>query len=212
RGGGYARDVPKEAWKPFKEKISEARIYLEKHKHLSDIDPHWYEQMIIIAMAQGWRKDAFYELMDEALLKHPKFYEIYFKAIGYLLPKWRGSVAEIEKFADYATKKSRAHEGNGMYARIYWYASQIEFGHKLFTKSNARWKQMKKGIDDVLKHYPDQWNINNFAVFSCLARDKQMTKKLMDMMQGEPIMTAWKKDELYTYCDKWTKKKRVASK
>ncbi|MES9969969.1 MAG: hypothetical protein ABW092_08020, partial [Candidatus Thiodiazotropha sp.] len=36
RGGGYARDVPKEAWKPFKEKISEARIYLEKYKHLSD--------------------------------------------------------------------------------------------------------------------------------------------------------------------------------
>ena len=90
--------------------------------------------------------------------------------------------------------------GNGIYARIYWYASQAEFGHSLFTKSKARWSAMRLGINDVISKYPDQWNINNFALFSCLAKDKEMTKKLINMIKEQPIMKVWKDQDFFNYC------------
>jgi len=200
RGSGWGHEVKKENWKPFREKIEESRLYLIKHSHFKSIDPRWHETMLVIAKAQGWSIADFYKLLDEALSMHPQFYEIYFRALDYLLPIWHGSIEEVESFAIYATKKSQDLEGQGMYARIYWYLSQAEYGHALFTKSKVRWGQMKLGIEDVMKKYPDQWNINNFAVFSCLAGDKDMTKKLMNMLQDRPIISVWKSGRFYEHC------------
>ncbi len=59
---------------------------------------------------------------------------------------------------------------------------------------------MKLGIDDVISVYPDQWNINNFALFSCLAKDKEMTGKLINMIQGEPIIKVWRDPKFFDYC------------
>lgn len=165
REPGCARSVRKDDWKPFKDKIEAARQYLLDYDHFKNVDPYWYESMLIIAKAQSWNMDQFYLLLDEALSAHSHFYDIYFSAIDYLQPRCHGSAEEIEKFATYAAKKYRSHEGNGMYARVYWYASQLEYGFSLFSKSIVRWEQMKLGIDDVIKKYPDQWNINNFFDF-----------------------------------------------
>lgn len=156
--------------------------------------------MLTVAKAQSWSENEFYKLLDEALDKHPQFYEIYFRAIDYLQPKWHGSIQEIEEFANYALSKSNKYEDNGMYARIYWYVSQAEYGHDLFTKSKVKWEKMKLGINDVIAKYPDQWNINNFAVFSCLANDKKMTRKLMSMIEGRPIISVWKDGRFFERC------------
>jgi hypothetical protein len=48
-------------------------------------------------------------------------------------------------------RKTRAIEGRGMYARIYWYVSQMQFGERLFKDTSVAWLKMKRGIDDVLK-------------------------------------------------------------
>ncbi|MCP4115794.1 MAG: hypothetical protein GY737_10380 [Desulfobacteraceae bacterium] len=56
---------------------------------------------------------------------------------------------------------------------------------------------MKQGIHDVLDRYPDQWNINNFAVFSCLTGDKKTTRTLMGMIKGRPILGPWEKGSFF---------------
>ncbi len=202
RGSGWAYNVRKENWEPFYETIEEAKKYLIKNREINEVDPRWYEKMLTIAKAQSWDEGEFHDLLNEALNKYPQFYEIYFRAINYLQPRWHGSVEEIENFARYASKKN----GNGMYARIYWYVSQAEFGNELFTKSKARWADMKLGIDDVISVYPDQWNINNFALFSCLAKDKEMTGKLINMIQGEPMIKVWRDAKFFDYCQSFNGK------
>jgi hypothetical protein len=200
RGGGWASEVKKESWKPFHEKLEEARLYLVEHERFKEVDPQWYETMLTLANAQSWDHLKFYQLLNEALEKYPQFYELYFRGINYLQPRWHGSVDEIEKFVTAMTRKTEKHEGNGMYARIYWYASQTEFGFDLFTKSDVRWNQMKLGIDDVLKKYPDQWNINNFALFACLAKDAAKTKSLLNMIEGEPMKEVWSDNKMFENC------------
>lgn len=200
RGNNWGSEVRKEDWVLFHETIQSARDYLLENESIKYSDPRWYEQMLVVARAQGWELEEFYELLDEALEAYPNYYEIYFRAFNYLQPRWHGSVAEIEKFADYAVSKSSATEGNGMYTRFYWYASQTEYGHSLFSESDVRWEEMKKGILDVVDMYPDQWNINNFAVFSCLAGDVEQTRELMSMIEGRPNIRVWESGNFYNQC------------
>lgn len=204
RGNGWAHEVPEEAWKPFNEYLEKARLYLMEHKQATDSDPAWFEFMLAIARDQNWPLDRFLALVEEATAKHPNYYKIYFNAIDYLLPKWHGNKAMIEEFAKLAVEKTRDREGVGMYARIYWYASQFQYGTSLFTKTEVVWDRMAAGIDDVLARYPDQWNINNFAHFACLARDREKAAALLARIEGDPIKPAWANNlATYKVCKTW---------
>ncbi len=75
-----------------------------------------------------------------------------------------------------------------MYVRMYWPLAGLGHGNRLFSETYVRWDEMKSRIEEILKKYPDQWNINNFAKFVCLAGDFKMTKKMMDRLEGRPIL------------------------
>lgn len=204
RGTGYSNEVRQQDWKPFYEYVAKARKYLETHKKVASKDPHWYEMMIDIATAEGWSREDFNSLVDEATGRHPYFYQIYFSAINYLTPKWHGSKEQIEAFAKDAVRITRKKEGESLYARIYWVASQSNYGNSLFTDSKVVWSEMSKSIDDVLKRYPDQWNINNFAHFACLAGDAPKAMQLISKIEGKPIMDVWKSLSTFNQCLEWS--------
>lgn len=204
RGSRSARDVSNESWKPFYEKLAAAREYLISHKSIASADPKWYEDMLIIARGEGWDRSRFDALVKEAVERHPYFYEIYFTAIDYLTPKWYGSAADIERFANFAVEHTRAREGMGLYARIYWAASTSYYQATLF-ESDIDWEKMKRGIDDVLARYPDQWNINNFAYFACLSGDKSKTRELIHRVSGSAEYKVWARSspDFFERCKMW---------
>ncbi len=156
--------------------------------------------MVSIKKGLNEDSDKFKSFVKEGLDRYPYYYQLYFAALDYLAPKWHGNKNEIEKFANNAVERTKGIEGNGMYARIYWYASQTQYSEKLFSESNVVWAKMKDGIIDVIKKYPDSWNIQNFAFFACLAKDKPTTHMLMEKITSPTIMRAWKKQEYYNYC------------
>lgn len=208
RGGGWAGEVKKENWKPFYEYVKKAKDHLLKHKQVASTDPRWYELMINVARDEGWERQQFDELLTEAVLRHPYFHQIYFATTGYLAPKWHGSKEEIEKFANFVVEQTKAKEGMGMYARIYWYVSQI-YSDAVLLHFDIDWERMKRGMDDVLASYPDQWNINHFAFFACINGDKQKTVQLFRELKA-PVFEAWMNWELnrwenyYDRCKSWT--------
>ncbi|MBE9552506.1 MAG: DUF4034 domain-containing protein [Proteobacteria bacterium] len=204
RGNGPASTVREQDWAPFRAYLEKARGYLMEHAETARTDPHWYTEMLVIARGQGWPDDEFMNLVSEGLETHPYFYPIYFSAIRNLLPKWGGSLDEIDAFALAAVKYTEKEEGQGMYARIYWSVSQSEFGKNLFTRSKVDWPQMSDAIDDVLARFPDQWNINNFARFACLANDKEKTRELIALVQEPPIAAAWTSQKpTFEQCRDW---------
>lgn len=210
RGSGYAYTVNKNAWKPFYEKVAESKRVLEKSRAISSKDPHWYVNMAEIAIIESWSEKDFDSLINQGLEESPYYFELYFEAMRYYTPKWHGDAEKIERFARSALERTRDKEGYGMYARIYWAASQSQFKGRLFERSDVNWMTMKKGINDVLDKYPDQWNINNFALFSCLAKDKKQTNKLIKMIKGSPIKQAWLNNVgYYNHCKIWSKDRRA---
>ncbi|MFS8064160.1 MAG: hypothetical protein ACMG5Z_06180 [Luteimonas sp.] len=201
RGGDYAYKVPKQAWKPFGEELARARKVLDKAKRVSSADPEWYDQAIDIATADGRERKEVDALFNEAVAREPGYYPAYFAMVRYLLPKWNGDLHEIEAFANRAVALTRASEGGSMYARIYWFASQVEFDNGLFLSSFARWDRVDAGFQDVLARYPDQWNLNHYAKFACLAADPKRTRELMQRIDV-PIRAAWEPDGLFERCQR----------
>jgi hypothetical protein len=204
RGGGYASSVRPESWAPFRRYIAMARKNLETHKAVASRDPSWYETMLTIARAEAWDADQFDSLLNEALKREPLFYQTYFSALRYLLPQWHGDVRAIETFAQDAARRTSEVEGRGMYARIYWYASQAEFRNNLFDGTLVFWPRMKAGFEDVIAKYPDDWNLSNYAKFACLAKDKPKTKELLARLGSSVVLEAWEPATLLQKCIAWS--------
>ncbi|MFZ6678233.1 DUF4034 domain-containing protein [Undibacterium sp. Tian12W] len=204
RGSGFAGEVEEKNWKPFYAYVEKARVYLEAHKKIASKDPYWYQQMEGIAKYQSWPENKMEAVIDEGLSKMPQFYPLYFDAIDYYAPKWGGNAHAIEKFARKALERTEAVEGYGMYARIYWYAAQTQYRNRLFTESQVDWTTMKKGIDDVLKKYPDAWNINHFAKFACDAKDKGKTAELIGMIKSDVLPGVWGSQFAFEHCRRWS--------
>lgn len=203
RGGGFADTVPDDACEPFHENLIKAKEFLEKNKKIASKDPHWYEVMAAIAIPLNTERSEFQKIIDEGLKKEPLYYQLYFAAVDYYAPKWHGNEEEIEALANWAVELTKKQEGLGMYARIYWCASQTQYGKHLFMDSNVVWKKMKQGIDDVLKRYPDQWNINNFALFACLANDKAKARELFTRITNPMYRVVWDSESDYQQHKAW---------
>jgi hypothetical protein len=92
RGSGYASSVRPEAWETFHRYIQSAQDNLERHKAVASVDARWYEEMLTVARAEGWDRLQFESLLNEALDREPYFYQTYFMALEYLLPKWHGDL------------------------------------------------------------------------------------------------------------------------
>lgn len=131
------------------------------------------------------------------------FYQLYFSAINYFAPKWYGNKDAIEAFAQKAVQRTKDKEGMALYARIYWYAAQAQYGDDLFRKSAVVWKNLELGFDQVIAQYPDPWNVNTYAKFACLAGDKQKTRELIEKIGNDLLIPAWGAEYKFKRCKNW---------
>lgn len=200
RGSGFSKTVDQSAWKPYYELVATAKSYLEESKSIASVDPAWYELMLMIGRAEGWKRAQFQATLDEALKREPLFYQTYFAALEYFLPKWGGSIEEVEQLARAAMKRTEKVEGKGLYARVYWYASQTQFQARLFMDSQVEWKTMRQGFDDVIAKYPDAWNLNNYAKFACIAQDAAKLNQLFNQIGADFVEEAWPSPVIINMC------------
>ncbi len=191
RGGGYAQTVPPEAWPMFNGNIAKARTLLESTRAVSSASPLWYELMLKIANAQSWPASEHAALVKDFLANGQDYPDSYLAVFVSLQPKWGGSVEAMESFARYAAKRTSPEEGAGLYTRLYWnvYPS---FGNDLFTETRADWGTMRQGFQDIVSRYPDSWNLNAFAMFSCLAKDFKTAASVLKKVGEEVDQNFWR--------------------
>lgn len=203
RGGGYVRTVPPDRWEAFRRQNAEAFAFISKQKSVAARDPYWYELTLRLGQRDSMDDATYMAIFDEAVARYPRFYPLYFGAVNNFSPKWGGSAEAIESFARHALKKVRRKDRAALYTRIYWVASQNQYGSDLFTDSYVDWPLMRRGIDDVLARYPTDWNLQNFAFFACRALDKPKTRELMGRITAPPDGKAWESVEAYEKCREW---------
>lgn len=204
RGTSSAYKVKKRNWKPFREKAREAYRYLLSVKQKADVDPSWYEVSVKIMTAFENNISKVMSVANEGLNKFPYYHELYFTTVLYLTPKWYGDDAYIEEFALKAVQRTREKARMSMYARIYWYVDYNNYHGKLFSNSDVNWDKMRNGFEDMIEDYPAQYNIQKFAYYACLAKDKLTAQRIFDKINEPVLMIIWLRQRNYEHCRRFS--------
>lgn len=203
RGGGYASSVTQEGWKLFHERLMRAEKVLIDTKPYSANLPVWYSAMVNIQSLLNRPEDQRDKVLMEGIKRYPTYYPIYFGMLEHLTPKWGGSWDTVDNMIVWSVEQTKATEGNSMYARLYWVASGgLPEGESLFKDTHASWPKMKRGFEDLMTHHPkSKWNLNNFAMFSCMAGDKKTFLTLRKRIGKDVIDAAWPTNTSLDLCE-----------
>lgn len=200
RGNNYASSVSAEAWQLFKDRMESGRISLEKLDSAAREDEGWYTAMLWIALAQHWPSDQFDALYERAAKRHPGYLPIHFAASNYYAPEWYGSEKSYSAFIGSAVQRAGPKLGAELYARMNWAHGRDD----MFKDGMADWNRMNDGFQQIIRDYPDAWNLNNYARFACMARDWATMNALAAKIGDTPVSMAWYDDkQLYFQCRKF---------
>jgi hypothetical protein len=203
RGTGYARTVTPEGWKLFHERMNRAQEVLLRAKDRSSSNPVWFYEYMEVALQLGWEPAEFRALYDAAISRFPDFHPLYFSMIRSLLPRWGGSIEQVDAYIAEVVKQTEKRQRKIMYARLYWYVAGAEGDDfSLFEDSAATWADMKTGFQQLTAATPkSSWNLNNFASFACRAGDADTYRKLRKKIGEEIYEDAWPSNYTLEVCD-----------
>jgi len=166
RGEGFADRTSPEEMEGFEQGVAAARRILEQHRDVASVDPEFYVEMIRAYMGLGENKPSVQHLLEEGAAREPYYYGIYFAAVQYYLPQWYGAAGDLHRLGQFALDHTKA-DGSGAYARLFW----VLDGFEQANRSQMDWPTVVRGMQDVLRKYPGDWNAANFARLSCRMGD-----------------------------------------
>lgn len=205
RGNNYSNSTSADAFDMFHKQISKALKFLLENEGISKRDPEWFTQLFsVLRSGRDADEKKYMAYVDKAVSLYPDYYPIYFSASVYYLPKWHGDSASFDEFAKYATRNLSPGNSKAVYARIYWANACTQCGESDVANWREHWDDIRAGFDQIIKEYPDQWNINNYARIACSAYDQDKTLEIMQRIEGEPNSAAWDRQFSYSYCANWS--------
>ncbi|OGV59416.1 MAG: hypothetical protein A2X45_22340 [Lentisphaerae bacterium GWF2_50_93] len=209
RGGGWANTVTEEGWNKFRDRLAEGKTALNEARTDIKTDcPGWHDAMLVIALGQGWDRKEYDKFFDNAVSIYPTYYSLYFKKAYHLQRKWYGRTDnEWVAIAENAVEKTSKDEGDTMYARICWNEITMKGYDSVFEDDSFSWEKMRKGFLDIEKKYPrSSWNLNNFCLFACVAKDRDTARELFKRIGDDPNIKTWTSKDTFNNWKKWAEK------
>lgn len=205
RGSGFSNTVPPQAWEDFGAYVQRAAAHMSAHADAMLASGSGYVEAIEIGRAAGWPVDRLLAISRTGLDKHPDDEGIAMAMLNSLLPKWRGSAVQVDRYIEEVVERTRTQRGMEFYARMYAWAAEWQFEHELFIASGAQWPKMKQGYDDMLRRYPSPGNLNRYAYFACLAQDKPTAFEVIEKIGSKPELDSWGSNGARSYetCKRW---------
>jgi hypothetical protein len=202
RGGGYANTVLEEDWKKFHDYLGRAAGALASRAEIGRKDPNWRRQVLEVGRTLGWPAEKYFAFAQESLDAFPQFYDTYFEIALSLLPKWGGSLEALAAFADHAAARTKATDGNALYARIYWFV-YADVTPQSWAGKDVDWRRIRAGFDDMVKRYPEPWNLNFYARAACDVGDKPTARRLLAVVGDQLVPEAWPNRGAWSRCKNW---------
>jgi len=195
RGDGFASTVTPEHMTAFRRNAQAAYDLLEEKKALASIDPQFYAVSADIAIDLGFDRERMKALLEEAAGRYPTYYGTYLQAARYYLPHWYGQRFDIDKLARFAAAHTGPVEGDSAYARVLWSADDCH----CFNVAEVNWELMKISMADVMRDYPNSWNAQAFARFSCRLEDAPEARKYYAQVTQDSSF-GWKNEQEHMAC------------
>ncbi len=186
RGEGYAKDVSKEGWELYRERLTKAKAILTKLQASDSGCAAPYALIIGVLIDLSASDRQLRPVFFEAVRRYPEYHPIYLAMARRYEPKWGGSRAAYETFADEAAKLTRSFEGMGMYARVYWFVDYHEgIPFDIHAGRPPVWKKLRAGYEDLVRLYPSSLHIlGKFADVACRSNDSDLYRALRSKIVG----------------------------
>ena len=196
RGLGYSNTVSDAQYKLFAQRTQTAHAMFEEIRKSSADDPAWIAGLLAIALVERWSSDRFNALHDEGVRRFPYYMPIYFLKGAYLSPRWGGTHSSFTKYVNETVQATSSTMGESMYARLNW----SSWSPDMFQSGQSDWPRMREGFLRITRDFPDQWNINHFAKFACMAGDADTLRSQIGKITPTPIREAWGDMQFFDRC------------
>lgn len=171
----------------------EALRSLTTHWDLVRADPYAHGMKMRLISAGAASDETWEEAFEAAKREHSRRFVIYFEAVNSApgmsdSPLSAGIAAEriARALAD-----TMGEDGDAGYARVWWSAYSRSYIKYLFENGWVNWPRIRSGFYKIIEDYPEPWNLNNFARFSCIVGDVKTLRSLAPAVREHPIDDVW---------------------
>lgn len=193
-GQQWAQNVYREAWPMLALNLASANDILTGLQKSNKRSPIWFSIKFRILGVISAPREEFDALISDALANAQGYENALTAAFTYLQPRWGGTYQKMEDFAIAANNKTLDFDFGGMYASLYWNLAAYgpdEIDSEFFSRTKSSWPKMQKSFNNMLKHYPMERNYAGYALFSCMANDLTLTKKLLSKAGVSTFTEYW---------------------
>jgi hypothetical protein len=140
--------------------------------------PLWYTLSMDVGVDQAQDKEKAKEqlrpLFDQGTKISPGYGPLYARMLRILMPRWFGSIEEVDQFINAIYAQTAPTRGYERYTELYSAYARMEGDDlDLFQNTPAFWSGMRTGFYGLVKRHPSSDVIlNSFANFACRAGDK----------------------------------------
>lgn len=186
RGPRYNKVFTKEGQELFIERLGRAKAILAQMEADGAATPASRALLIRVLGEMGAPETELQAVFAQASGKTPGYHELYLAMAEHYEPRWGGSPAAYDAFADAAAAKTAALEGMGMYARVY---ERVDYQEGLpyydYMGPPPEWEKLSAAYSDLTARYPSSMSIVAlYASVACRSSDSALYRRLRARLTG----------------------------
>ncbi|MEQ1930302.1 MAG: hypothetical protein ABL957_07175 [Parvularculaceae bacterium] len=199
--GCFCRDDTPAERVVIQDKLDRALSFLTGKWEIVRRDPHSHAMKIQVLAAGAKSAETAEEAFEAARREHSGRYAIYFNALS-TAPEMFSSPASAGAFTEKVANslaETMGAAGDVGYARVWWSGDHYRQVSYLFSRGMVNWPRIRNGFFQLIGEYPEPWNFNAFARFSCIVGDVATLRRLEPAVRKYPIDQIWPSDQR-EYC------------
>jgi hypothetical protein len=223
RGGGFAGEVPPEAWRPFKERLETAEETLNEASQLKPRDVCVFTSLLKVGRPLGWDRKKMERTVERGLQVSKKDYILIDSMVTTLLPRWGGEPGDLGKFAQRMDERIGGDDGLDVYARVARSTQIAEVSLKRQTEDKQAHARSSRDFTDpkvVLEEFSaDKLRaaipivrerrskspraMNHACWLCCVLDDRATAKELFAEVVDKPDLDVWGSRDEFDHWRRW---------
>jgi WD40 repeat protein len=223
RGAGFAGEVPRTAWQPFKERLQNAEEILKEASRLKPPDVCVFSSLLGVGTGLGWNHEQLDRAVERGLLISKKDPVLIDMMANQLLPRWGGEPGDLGKFALRISERIKGEDGAYLYGRIARYTQVAEVSLKrnsgdpeAFARTNRDYtdpqvvlkefsaEQLRAAAAALHKRHPKAKRTLNFVCWLyCVLDDRETAKEHFAEIVDKPDVSIWGSRDLFDHWRRW---------
>lgn len=191
RSSRWASEVSEAQWQRFGELITKAFTTLDDHREVTKLDPYCHRTLLRISLGTGWPMSKVDAVFAEGVELAPDFWELYFGATYFQLPRWHGENHQqwhswLENKLAQAPQIDDAMRDE-IYARVVLSMFKVAYEEEdepdIFQACGVDWDRVKRGAEQWMAAFPEASRVpSRSLMMSMHAGDFDHARSIVERM------------------------------